>query len=176
MKGSWLPVPTSAVFKCSCSQVFLKAQSLLCLASNSHNLPLEAASECRMNEISKTVLWTWKGVCVSQKLGCSRLGLRDCSTEFQDTEFWIFSPWWELTRPCREETCRGKVSCDLGTAPVVITLPFPSCFHSLTQCSTWATNRAEATQATLSFAMQPWVNFMGKLSVHWGKQKPCCHC
>lgn len=66
---------------CACIS-FFQVFPLLYLASNSHVLSFEAVSECGMNQISKTVLWTLKGVWVPQTLGLGSL-----RTEFQDTEF-----------------------------------------------------------------------------------------
>lgn len=152
MHGAWLPVPASAVFRCS----------LCCALLATHTICLGKLSPSgEKPQISKTVPWTLKGVwclrhwCVFIE---SVWGL--AAPNFSGL------PWQELTRPCREAMCGGKVSCDLGTTQIVTVLPFPSCTslsRSLMQCPAQARNIVEATEASMSFTSQPWVIFMGKL-------------
>lgn len=92
----------------SCFWVF----PLLCLASNSHNLSLEAVSKWGINQISKTVLWTLEGVWVPQTLErvyC--VGLRTYSTEFQE------SSWTRINQTLQRSNVWGKGFLWLGDNP-----------------------------------------------------------
>lgn len=174
MNGAWLPVHASTVFKCSLCCALL-ATNTICL--------WKLSLEWGINQISKTVLTldrALKGVLVSHRLGCIYwVSLRTCSTEFQDTEFqesslasiinWTLqrSKVWEkgfLWLGDNPKSCHTSLS--FLYFPVSFTYAASNLGEKHSAGNTGKCLSLHSPESSL------WENF----SVHWGKQKPCCHC